>query len=163
MTSGSDNANAAEPEGEVEKALDPGEGTQISDKLKEALTALGFAPEQQADLIRGEPTAFVFPSADEGLIGVAQYIAHRRRLRIGIYTINNPGGGLMDFLAFETRSHAAAIALSAREVELLGIEVTNAKLLEVLERGGFTPTFILVAEVLGGGSAKAVSTVFPVN
>jgi hypothetical protein len=160
MTSRNGNSDPASSQ---ENGSPVGDGIPISEELKVALELLGLTPEQQASLLQGQPTAFLFPSADEGLIGIALYISSQQRLRIGIYTINNPGEGLTDFLSFEARSHVAARELGAREVELLGIEINNAQLREVLERGGFTPVTIAVPEELGGGIANAVSKIFLVK
>jgi hypothetical protein len=84
-------------------------------------------------------------------------------LRVGIYTIRNVGGGLRDFLTFESRAQAAAAAVGAKELELMGVEITHAKLRAVLERGGFVPTTMPVPEELGGGTFNdVISRVEPV-
>jgi len=46
--------------------------------------------------------------AAEGSIAVAQF-AKQIRLRLGIYTLKNEGGGLMDFMAFESKGRAALL------------------------------------------------------
>ncbi len=85
-------------------------------------------------------------------------------MRVGIYTIKSEGGGLVDFLTFESRAQAAAKAIGATELELMGVEVTNPKLRTVLERGGFTKTTMPVPEELGGGMfTDVISRVEPVT
>ena len=76
-----------------------------------------------------------------------------------IYTIMNVGGGLADFMSFDSQARATAKALGVKEVELLGIEVNNPKLRAVLQRGGFTPTTLEVPDELGGGTFEALSRV----
>jgi hypothetical protein len=109
-------------------------------------------------LAAGQPVAFILSGAAEGTVTVAQLTAEGR-LRVGICTIRNVGGGLGDFMIFEARAQAAARALGAKELELLGIEVTNPKLQAVLERGGFEATTMPVPEALGGGTLHALSRV----
>lgn len=113
-------------------------------------------------LAAGRPVAFTLSGAAEGTVTVAQLTAEGR-LRVGIYTIKNVGGGLVDFMTFEARAQAAARAVGAKELELLGIEVTNPKLQAVLERGGFTPTTMPVPEEFGGGIFNAISRVEPLK
>ena len=100
----------------------------------------------------------ILSRAAEGTIIVAQVTA-AGRLRIGIYTIRNVGGGLLDFLNFELEAKALARAIGATELEIMGIEVTNPRLRAVLESGGFTPTTIPGPDELGGGTMNAVSKV----
>jgi hypothetical protein len=117
---------------------------------------------QLLDFAAGKAVSFFLPGVAEGTITVAQLTAEGG-LRVGIYTINNVGGGLVDFMVFEARAHAAAKALGAKELELLGIEITNPKVQAALERGGFAPTTIPVPEELGGGTFNAISRIEPVK
>jgi hypothetical protein len=66
-------------------------------------------------------------------------------------------------MIFEAKAQAAARALRAKDLELLGIELTNPELQTVLERGGFAPTTMPIPEELGGGTLNAISRVEPVN
>jgi hypothetical protein len=66
------------------------------------------------------------------------------------------GGGLTDFLTFAARATAAAKAIGANELELMGVEITNNKLRRTLERGGFARTTMPVPEELGGGTFEDV-------
>ena len=66
-------------------------------------------------------------------------------------------------MTFEAQAQAAGKALGAKELEILGIEITNPKLQAVLERGGFTPTTMPVPDELGGGTFDAISRVEPLN
>lgn len=66
-------------------------------------------------------------------------------------------------MTFETGAQAAGRALGARELEILGIEITNPQLRAALERGGFTPTKMPVPDELGGGTFDAISRVEPLN
>jgi hypothetical protein len=50
-----------------------------------------------------------------------------------------------------------------REIELMGIEMTNSGLEAALVRGGFTPTTMPVPEELGGGTFNAISRVEPME
>jgi hypothetical protein len=134
----------------------------LSDEAKAALGRLGVGEAQLPGLAVGKPVAFVLAGAAEGTIAVAQVTAEGR-LRVGIYTIKNVGGGLGDFMVFQAKAQAAARALGAKELELLGIEVTNPRLRAVLERGGFGPTTMPVPEELGGGTLNAVSRIEPVK
>lgn len=127
-------------------------------ELASALQRLGLHEAQTESLIQGESVAFALAGAAEGTIGVARLLAGPR-LQVGIYTLTNVGRGLGDFLTFEARARAAANALGAGELELMGIEVTNARLRAVLERGGFTPATMPVPEELGGGTFAVLSRV----
>lgn len=71
--------------------------------------------------------------------------------------------GSVDFMTFEARAQAAARAIGATEVELMGLEMTNDKLRVALEQGGFHATTLPVPEELGGGTFQALSRVEPVK
>jgi hypothetical protein len=131
-------------------------------EAKIALGRLGMGESHLLDLAVGEPVAFILSGAAEGTIAVAQFTAEGR-LRVGIYTIKNVGGGLDDFMMFEARAQAAASALGAKELELIAIEITNPQLRSVLERGGFAPTTMPVPVELGGGIFNAISRIEPVQ
>jgi hypothetical protein len=62
-------------------------------------------------------------------------------------------------MTFEAKARAAAKAIGAKELQLMGIEVTNDRLRVVLERGGFVPATLPVPEELGGGTFEALSRV----
>jgi hypothetical protein len=64
---------------------------------------------------------------------------------------------------FDRKAPTAARALGAREIEIMGIEVANPWLRDILIRGGFAPTTGSVSEELGGGIFNAISRVEPVN
>jgi hypothetical protein len=134
----------------------------FSAEARLALNLLGMGESEQQGLAAGKPVAFTLQSAAEGTVSVAQLTAEGR-LRLGIYTIRNVGGGLSDLLSFEARAQAAARALGARELELLAIEVTNPRLEAVLKRGGFTPTTMPAPDELGGGTFDAIARVEPLN
>ena len=107
--------------------------------------------------------AFTLPGAADGTVGVAQ-LTPLGRLRVGLYTIKNEGGGLADFMTFEAKAQAAARALGAKELEILGIAINNPKLRSVLEGGGFTKTTLEVPEELGGGTTNdVISRIEPVK
>lgn len=127
-----------------------------------AFHRLGLTLEDLQSLIDGKSVAFTFPNAAEGITGIARILSSNR-LQIGIYIINNPGGGLIDFLAFDARARAAARAIGAAELELIGVEITNPGLRAVLERSGFMPTVVDVPEELGGGTANALARIDPVD
>lgn len=134
----------------------------MSDEVRVALGRIGMGEWQVEGLAAGKSVAFTLSGAAEGTVAVAQLTAWGR-LRIGIYTMKNVGGGLLDFMTFEAAVQAAARALNAKELELLGIEVTNPKLQAVLERGGFTPTTLPVPDELGGGTFNAISRIEPLS
>jgi len=137
----------------------------FSAEARLALGRLGMGQSHLRRFAAGESVAFMLSGAAPGTITVAQLTAEGR-LRVGIYTIKNEGdglGGLGDFMTFEARAQDAAKALGVKELELLGIEITNPKLQATLERGGFNPTTIAVPEELGGGSFNAISRVEPVD
>jgi hypothetical protein len=130
----------------------------LSAEARVAFSRLGMGESHLRDLAAGKAVVFSLLDAAEGTLTVAQLTA-AGRLRVGIYTINNIGGGLRDFMTFQARTQAAAKALGAKELELLGIEMTNPEFQAVLERGGFVPTTIPVPEELGGGTFNAISRV----
>jgi hypothetical protein len=134
----------------------------LSAEARIALGGLGVGESQLQVLAAGEPVAFTLSGAAEGTVTVAQLTAEGR-LRLGIVTIKNVGGRLIDFMTFEAKAQAVARALGAKELELLGIEINNPKLRAVLERGGFTPTTMPIPEELGGGTLDAISRVEPVT
>jgi hypothetical protein len=123
----------------------------FSGEARIALERLGIGEAQLRSLSEGSPVAFNLSGASESTVTVAQFTPEGR-LRVGIYTIKNEGGGLGDFLTFELRAQVAAKAIGATELELMGIEGTNPKLRAVLELGGFTKTTMPVPEELGGGT-----------
>jgi len=145
-----------------EDASAPGEGPALTEEARAGFQRLGFTGAQLRALVEGRPTAFILAGAAEGTTCIAHLLPNGR-LRIGIYTMRNVGGGLLDFLTFETAAQVAAREIGATEVELLGVEITNDRLRASLERGGFTPTTIPVPEELGGGTADAISRVYPVG
>ena len=57
----------------------------------------------------------------------------------------------MDFMAFESKGRAAAIASGRIELELMGIEITNDRLRTALLTGGSQTTTAETPEELGGG------------
>ncbi len=59
----------------------------------------------------------VYKLSTEGDPGIAMVQMTGSRLRSGIIEINDPGGGLKDFLFFRTRSRAVAQALNLIELE----------------------------------------------
>jgi hypothetical protein len=127
----------------------------LSLKVIEAVGRLGISEPQMSALFDGIPVAFQVSGAADGTLAIAQLI-QTARLRAGIYTIRNEGGGLTDFITFESRARAAAKAVGALELELMGIEITNANLRAALELGGFTATTIPIPEELGGGTSTDV-------
>ncbi len=135
----------------------------LSEEARIALGLLGIGEGQLQSLAEGKPIAFNLSGAAESTVTVAQFTPEGK-LRVGIYTIKNEGGGLNDFLAFESRAQAAARAIGATELELMGVEITNLKLRAALERGGFTKTTLPVPEELGGGTfTDVISRVEPVK
>jgi hypothetical protein len=135
----------------------------FSEEARTALERLGIGATQFLSLSEGKPVAFNLAGAAESIVTIAQFTPERR-LRVGIYTIKNEGGGLGDFLTFESRTQVAAKAIGATEVERMGIEVTNPKLRAVLERGGFTKTTMPVPDELGGGTfTDVISRIEPVK
>lgn len=117
---------------------------------RSVLSRAGMEDAQIQALSQGRPVAFNLSGAAEGTVVVAQ-VTPKGRLRIGIYTIQNVGGGLLDFVNFDLQAQAVAKAIGTTEVELMGIEITNPKLRAALETGGFVPTTMPVPEELGGG------------
>jgi hypothetical protein len=144
-------------------AKNPPSARAFSEKARMALELLGVGETQLQSFAEGQPIAFNLSGATESPVTVAQF-TREGRLRVGIYTIKNEGGGLGDFLTFESRAQAAARAIGATELELMGVEVTNLKLRAALERGGFTQTTMAVPEELGGGIfTDVISRVEPVK
>src|SRR5262249_43518191 len=133
---------------------------ELSDDARVALHRLGVAESQLEDFVEHKSVAFDLPGGTPGIVTLAQ-LTPEGRLRVGIYTIKNTDGALGDFMAFQARAEAAARALGAKELEVLGIELTNPKLEAVLKRGGFTPTTMPAPEDLGGGTFNAISRIDP--
>lgn len=102
--------------------------------------------------------AFLLSEAEDGTIAVA-ILTPEGRLRVGIYTIKHVGGGLLDFLRFDSLAQATARTLGLEDVEILGLEITCPRLQAVLERGGFHATTMPVPEELGGGIFQAISRI----
>jgi len=78
------------------------------DECTLAFLRLGLTIGQMTELFSGKSVAFNLAWAAEGSIAVAQF-AKQIRLRLGIYTLKNEGGGLMDFMAFESKGRAAVL------------------------------------------------------
>lgn len=125
--------------------------TDIPPEVREFLIKFGFEEPKIALLLEGLPIAFNVSEMAEGTLAVIQLRKEMNRLRIGLYTIHDVGKGTFDFISFETRASALAKLFGLQELELMGIEITNSKLREVLVRGGFTPSQLEVPEDLGGG------------
>ena len=49
--------------------------------------------------------------------------------------------------------------MGATEVEILGLEITNEKLADVLRRGGFSETTMPAPDEIGGGTFDGLSRV----
>lgn len=64
----------------------------LSPEAQAALDDLGMGPSQRQALAADKSVAFTLSDAAEGTVAVAQLTAEGR-LRIGIYTIKNIGGG----------------------------------------------------------------------
>jgi hypothetical protein len=122
---------------------------ELTEEARVAFLKLGLSENQLPDLMAAKPVAFYLSGASKGLVAVVQIAG--RRLRSGIYTIDNKGGGLRDFATFETNSRVAAFSLKMLELELMGIDVYNPLLRAALVNGGFTPTTLEVPEDLGSG------------
>ena len=135
----------------------------MSDAAREALGRLGVDEALLPELQAGKPVAFNASGAAEGTIAVAQLAEAGGRLRTGIYTIKNIGGGLEDFLSFKAGALEVGKALGANEVELLGIEITNPRLKAILQQRGFSPTTMPVPDTLGGGIFNAISQVIQIK
>jgi hypothetical protein len=134
----------------------------LTSQAKTALRRFGLSRSQFPDFEAGKPVAFYLRKADPGTIVVIQ-MKQEARLRAGVYTIRDPGGGLADFLIFEANARRSARALGAEELEILAIEVTNKTLKAVLEGGGFLPTTMEAPEALGDGTFDAISRIEPVS
>jgi hypothetical protein len=135
----------------------------ITEEARTALMRLGLGEIQIAALAEGKSVAFTLSGAAEGTVAVSQ-LTPQGRLRVGIYTIKNEGGGLADFMTFEAKARAAAKALGANELEVLGVAINNARLKATLEAGGFTKTTLEIPAELGGGTTTdVISRVEPVK
>jgi hypothetical protein len=134
----------------------------VTAKARTALSRLGVTDDQFNDLADGKPIAFALPNSAEGTIAVA-HLPGTGRLRIGIYTLRSLGRGLGTLMSFEARARAAAEALGVKELEFLGIEVTNPRLDAALRLGGFLPATFPAPEELGGGTFEALSRIEPVE
>ena len=135
----------------------------MSGEARAALFRLGVGEHQLKAVAASKPVAFYLSDAAEGTTAVLLLTAEGR-LRVGIYTVQNKeGSGLQDFLIFDIRARAVAKAMAVREIELMGIEMTNSRLEAALVLGGFTPTTMPVPEELGGGTFNAISRVEPME
>jgi hypothetical protein len=124
------------------------------------LRDLGLDRAQRRKFFLGEAVVYILRSGGGSGIGMVQLV--QERLRSGIISISNVGGGLGDLRRYRDRSIALANAVQAREIELFGAAVVNPRLEALLLRQGFRPAIENVPDILGGGTVEILSRVYPV-
>lgn len=139
----------------------PGEGRRPQLSQVRALRDLGLNQAQRSAFFRAESVVFHFPTREEPAIAVAHLAGSR--LRCGIISIRDVGGGVRDLGQFRDRCQAVARSFGASELELFGAAVINQRLQALLVRQGFARLTELVPEELGGGTMEVLSRVFPVR
>jgi hypothetical protein len=82
------------------------------------------------------------------------------RLRSGIITLREKGGGFGVLAKFRAKSRSMARVFSADELELFGGAVINHRLESILLRHGFTRLTEHIPEALGGGKMEILTKVF---
>lgn len=126
----------------------------------DALEALGLAGDQQDAFCGGEEVVFFFPTQKEPGIGVIQLAAER--LRCGIVSVKDAGGGLMSLARFRANSFRVARAFQRKELELFGAAVVNPRFAELLQRQSFVGRIVACPDDLGGGEMEILAKTFEV-
>src|SRR5436190_6203193 len=101
-----------------------------------SLRVLGLDRTQRRTFLQGEATVYFFPTRSEPAIALIHLVGNR--VRNGIISIKDIGGGVGDFLRFRTHSFAVAKTTGAVSLELFGGAFINPSLEALLIRHGFS-------------------------
>lgn len=126
-----------------------------------SLRNLGLNRTQRRDFYRGDLVVFEFPTPSSPAIAAVQILG--TRLRSGIISIRDVGGGVADFGRFRRQSLDAAKAFRLTELELFGGAIINPRLEAMLLRHGFCRLTAPIPDALGGGTMEILSRVYPVQ
>jgi hypothetical protein len=129
-----------------------------------ALRDLGLSRAERRTFFEGREAQIILPTrGGDPIYGVAQLIGNRFRSGILSMHTYEPMAGVRAFATIRNRSLAAARALGATELEMMGIAVINPKIESLLLRRGFTRTTLTAPERWGGGSVDVLSTLEPLR
>lgn len=134
---------------------------ELTDEQAAALGALGLDADQFESFALGLEIVFYFPTQSDPGIALAQW--QSERIRCGIFSIDDPGGGLITLMQFRSNAQRLASAFEAEELELFGAALLNDKLRELLIRRSFERKVVGCPEALGGGEMEILSKVFQVS
>lgn len=125
------------------------------------LLDLGVKFDQIPEFVGGRPVVYGLPTESEPGVAIVQMVGSR--LRSGIVTIKDPGGGLKTFVRFRGRSVRVAAQFGLTELELFGAAITNDELREILLRQGYQSRTEQCPDELGGGTVEILTRVHPVR
>jgi hypothetical protein len=116
--------------------------------------------EKSARFLSGEQVLVTLRS--EGSPGIAVIQRSAERVRCGVFSIRDPGGGFLTLARFKANAVRLAKAFDCREVELFGAVITNDRLREMLLRQGFVASTAPCPDELGNESWEILSKSFSV-
>jgi hypothetical protein len=128
---------------------------------RQALQDLGLDREQQKAFLQGKAVIYTFPRKTGPAIAFIQKVGSR--LRSGLISLSEEGGGFEALARFRGKSRALAMTFAADQLELFGGAVINQRLEDILIRHGFTRETEPVPEALGGGTMEILTKIFQVK
>jgi hypothetical protein len=140
---------------------EPGKSWKPNHAQVRALRALGIDRKRRRAFVQGEVVVFDLQTEGEPGIAVIQVVG--KRIRSGIISIVDVGGGVSDLTRFRGQALDVARAFAANELEIYGGAIINQRLEALLLRQGFSRAIEAIPEMLGGGMMEIVSKVFPVT